>query len=164
MIRSGAITSRSLSSKTKVIQAWKYFAPKSWEFRLHVYNTQVISPWSTMENFTAFGTNNFKTAFCGVNVKLMLRPELIWPCEAIADHVAWVLESRLMVPKMIYHILQLPDLFPSNAVEPTSIILDGQNSVFTYVINEHVFQPKETRKRLHKNRVQFPEDYLGTPT
>ena len=33
-------------------------------------------------------------------------------------------------------------------------------SVFTHVINEHVFKAKK-RKRLHKNKVQFPEDYLG---
>ena len=32
--------------------------------------------------------------------------------------------------------------------------------VFTHVINSHVFQ----RKRLHHNRVQFPEDLVGAPT
>ena len=37
------------------------------------------------------------------------------------------------------------------------------NCAFTHVITEHDFQPKQ-KKVFAKNRVQFPEDQLGTPT
>ena len=148
-----------------MIQAWKYFAPKSWEFHLHVYNTQVISSWSTMERFRAVGTNSFKTAFCGVKIKLMLRPELItqlWTCEASADHVAWVLEVVWWSRRWFLTFYS----FRCWKIWPFSFHHHGAHKhqalkayrVFSLMWSMSMFFNRKKRKRLHKNRVQFPED------